>query len=91
MRWGATAGEIAAVATAEDWFDDLPGSRLRIVRAVRRSGESPNLAPMAVFVATFAGLAASAPWRRFVFEINPVRWGADGVVAVDGLLVVEEP
>jgi hypothetical protein len=26
-----------------------------------------------------------------VLEVNPIRWGRDGVVAVDGLLVVEEP
>ena len=34
MRWGATAGEIASVPTAEDWFDDLPDSRVRMVRAI---------------------------------------------------------
>ena len=32
----------------------------------------------------------TAPWGRFVFEVNPVKWTRDGVVAVDGLLVIEE-
>jgi hypothetical protein len=65
--------------------------RLRIVRhAARLAPEAPIEAP-AAFVAAFSRLAASAPWRRFVFEVNPIRWNRDGVVAVDGLLVVEEP
>jgi hypothetical protein len=47
-------------------------------------------APAAFFVA-FSRLVASAPWRRFVLEVNPIKWGRAGVVAVDGLLIVEEP
>jgi acetate---CoA ligase (ADP-forming) len=60
---------------------------LRIVRHVA------TLAPEApaAFVAAFSQLAASAPWQRFVLEVNPIKWGPDGVVAVDGLLVVEAP
>lgn len=34
MRWGATAAELASASTAEDWFADVPGSRVRIVRAI---------------------------------------------------------
>jgi acyl-CoA synthetase (NDP forming) len=65
--------------------------RLRIVRhAGRLAPEAPIEAP-AAFVAAFSRLAASAPWRRFVLEVNPIRWNRDGVVAIDGLLVVEEP
>jgi acetyltransferase len=58
---------------------------LRIVRHVA------TLAPEApaAFVAAFSQLAARAPWQRFVLEVNPIKWGRDGVVAVDGLLVVE--
>jgi acetyltransferase len=44
--------------------------------------------PVARFVAAFAALVQGAPWRRFVFELNPVLWRRDGVVAVDGLLIV---
>ena len=36
-------------------------------------------------------LAAGAPWRRFVLEVNPVKWGDDRVIAVDGLLVIDDP
>ena len=42
----------------------------------------------AQFIARVADLALTAPWRRFVFEANPVLWYRDGAVAVDGLLVV---
>jgi hypothetical protein len=42
----------------------------------------------AAFVARFSELAATAPWPRFVFEVNPVKWTREAVVAVDGLLIV---
>ena len=42
----------------------------------------------AQFIARFADLALTAPWERFVFEVNPLLWRRDGAVAVDGLLVV---
>ncbi len=41
------------------------------------------------FLARFSELAATAPWDRFVLEINPVMITSDGPVAVDGLLVVD--
>jgi acyl-CoA synthetase (NDP forming) len=65
--------------------------RLRIVRHAARLAPEARTETAAAFVAAFAQLAASAPWRRFVLEVNPIRWGRDGVVAVDGLLVVDEP
>jgi hypothetical protein len=34
MRSGATAEEIASASTGEEWFDDVPGPRVRIVRAI---------------------------------------------------------
>jgi hypothetical protein len=49
-----------------------------------------DAAPAAAFVARLSRLGASAPWRRFTFEVNPIKWRRDGVVAVDGLLIVEE-
>lgn len=45
-------------------------------------------AHVAAFVARFADLALTAPWERFVFEVNPVLVRPDGAVAVDGLLVI---
>lgn len=44
--------------------------------------------PAAHFIARFAELALTAPWERFVFEVNPVLWRRDDAVAVDGLLIV---
>jgi acetate---CoA ligase (ADP-forming) len=43
------------------------------------------------FVCRFSALAASVPWQRFVFEVNPVKWTATEVQAVDGLLIIESP
>ncbi len=42
----------------------------------------------AAFIARFSELAVTAPWTRFVFEVNPVLWTREGAVALDGLLVV---
>lgn len=42
----------------------------------------------AAFIARFSELAATAPWTRFVFEVNPLLWSREAAVAVDGLLVV---
>lgn len=43
---------------------------------------------LADWVARFSMLVASAPWPEFTFEVNPVKIGADGVAAVDGLLLI---
>ncbi len=67
---------------------DLLG-RLRIGRQARRHARlDPEAA--AEFVARFSRLAATAPWPRFVLEVNPLVWTPDGVTAVDGLLIIEE-
>ncbi len=58
------------------------------LRLMRRAGGRPR-APLADFVARFSQLAAAAPWQRFVFEVNPVAWREDGVIALDGLLLIE--
>lgn len=63
--------------------------RLKIVR--RAGGAVPKKTELARCVAHFSALAASAPWRRFVLELNPVRWRPDKVVIVDGLLIIAEP
>jgi hypothetical protein len=65
--------------------------RLRIVRHAGRLAPGADVARAAAFVAGFSRLAVSAPWRRFVLEVNPIRVGAEGPVAVDGLLVIEDP
>jgi acetyltransferase len=44
----------------------------------------------AAFVARFSALAATVPSPRFVFEVNPLKWTREAVVAVDGLLVVDQ-
>ena len=41
------------------------------------------------FVARFSALVATAPWRQFTFEVNPLKLGPDAVAAVDGLLLIE--
>jgi len=41
------------------------------------------------FLARFSGLVASAPWKRFTLEVNPLKLGADACAAVDGLLIIE--
>ena len=43
----------------------------------------------ALFIARFSALAATAPWQRFTFEVNPLKLGEQGVAAVDGLLIIE--
>jgi hypothetical protein len=65
--------------------------RLRIVRGAAKVDPGADVDAVADFVARFSQLAASVPWHRFVLEINPIKWQADGVTAVDGLLIVEEP
>jgi hypothetical protein len=61
--------------------------RLRIAR--RAENARLDRAPLARFIARLSSLAACAPWRGFVLEVNPVKWNRDGVIAVDGLLIVE--
>ncbi|MBL8702419.1 MAG: acetate--CoA ligase family protein [Alphaproteobacteria bacterium] len=64
--------------------------RLRLVAGLERGGKAPPIDLLADFVARFSAIAAVAPWRRFVIELNPVKWSAKGVTAVDGLLIIEE-
>jgi acyl-CoA synthetase (NDP forming) len=62
---------------------------LRTVRAAMASGR--RIEPLASFVAAFSELGAGVPWHTFTFEINPLKWRAGDVVAVDGLLIVDTP
>lgn len=72
---------------------DLVGllERLRLVQSALKSRKPPDVAALARYAADVSRLATAAPWRQFVLEINPVKWSPAGVVAVDGLLIVEAP
>ena len=65
--------------------------RLRIVLGASHMDPTAEIEAAADFVARFSQLAVSAPWRSFVLEVNPIKWHADRAVAVDGLLVIENP
>jgi succinyl-CoA synthetase beta subunit len=65
-------------------------ARLRLMRATAKMKHPPDRALLARYVAHVSQLAAGAPWRQFVLEINPVKWTGEYVTAVDGLLIVEE-
>jgi acetate---CoA ligase (ADP-forming) len=63
-------------------------NRLRIVR--RAGGLGGGETALTKFVVRFAALAASAPWQRFVLEVNPIKWSGERVTAIDGLLILEQ-
>jgi acyl-CoA synthetase (NDP forming) len=65
--------------------------RLRIVRSAAKIDASARLESLAGYLAHFSEVASAAPWRQFVIEINPVKWRGEGVTAVDGLIIIEEP
>jgi acetyltransferase len=63
--------------------------RLRTLRRMPNLLSDQQARQVASFVAGFSALAASAPWPTFTLEVNPLKVGANGVAAVDGLLIVE--
>jgi acetate---CoA ligase (ADP-forming) len=63
--------------------------RLRIRRYARDADGALPTDAAARFIVRFSELATTAPWSRFVFEVNPIKWTRASVVAVDGLLIVE--
>ncbi len=65
--------------------------RLRLTRYAPRLDRTLDLAVAAKFLSGFSRLAATVPWQRFILEVNPIKWRSGGVVAVDGLLTIEEP
>lgn len=65
--------------------------QLRVIERLLSRDPERDLTPLAEFVSRFSQLAASAPWSRFVIEVNPVSWIEQRVVAIDGLLIIEEP
>jgi acetate---CoA ligase (ADP-forming) len=62
---------------------------LRRLRVMRKAADPPNA--LLDFLCRFSALSASAPWRRFVLEVNPVKWTKHEARAVDGLLIIEQP
>jgi acetyltransferase len=42
------------------------------------------------FFSQFSKFVASAPWKKFTLEINPIKVSHEAVAAVDGLLIIEE-
>jgi acetate---CoA ligase (ADP-forming) len=67
---------------------DLIG-RLRTLRRLPTYLTEAQQRLAADFMARFSALTATAPWPAFTFEVNPLKLGADGAAAVDGLLIVE--
>lgn len=63
--------------------------RLRIRRHARDEQGTLPARPAADFMVRISELAASAPWQRFVLEVNPIKWSRTGAIAVDGLLIIE--
>jgi acetate---CoA ligase (ADP-forming) len=64
--------------------------RLRLHRHARDEQGPLDPAAPAAFVSQLSRLGAGAPWARFTFEVNPIKWNRTGCVAVDGLLIVEQ-
>jgi acyl-CoA synthetase (NDP forming) len=52
---------------------------------------SAHQLPLAAqFLSRFSFLAASAPWPRFTFEVNPLKLSDRGAAAVDGLVLLDD-
>ncbi len=65
--------------------------RLRIIQRASHIDPTAQIGAAADFLSRFSQLAATAPWSKFVLEVNPIKWQGANVTAVDGLLIVEEP
>jgi acyl-CoA synthetase (NDP forming) len=94
--WGGRFTEIVQdVAMARAPLDHAGAlrllKRLKIVAGARKLDPAPDIEALATFVAHFSTIARSAPWESYVIELNPVKWTADGAVAVDGLLIIQKP
>ena len=64
--------------------------RLRTLRRLPALLSERQLQQASGFLAEFSALAATAPWKTFTLEVNPLKVGAQEVAAVDGLLIVGE-
>jgi acetyltransferase len=94
--WGGNLTEIVDdVATARAPLDVASAQallkRLKIVNGAPKLDSQADIADLARFVAHFSEVAKAVPWKSFVIELNPVKWSAGQAIAVDGLLIVQEP
>ena len=64
--------------------------RLRIRRHARDEAGPLPADAAARFIARLSELAASAPWKAFMLEVNPIKWTRKSAIAVDGLLIIDE-
>ena len=63
--------------------------RLRLRRHARDEQGMLPAERAADFLVRLSELSASAPWKAFTIEVNPIKWTRASVVAVDGLLLIE--
>ncbi len=87
---GTLTEQISDVVVTPAPFGPITAERaLQRLQVMRNVTKHPDT--LIDFVCRFSALAASVPWQRFVFEVNPVKWTANEVQAVDGLLIIERP
>jgi acyl-CoA synthetase (NDP forming) len=77
-------------APVDSWLAADMLDRLRIRRYAADLQGPLDAQAAAAYVARFSELASTAPWSRFVFEVNPLKWTREAVVAVDGLLILDQ-
>ena len=82
------------VVTARAPFDPARAASLLARLRIRRFAVDPDgplpIEPVVDVLVRFSELASTAPWARFVLEVNPLKWTRAGAVAVDGLLIIED-
>lgn len=89
---GTLAEELDDVVLLPAPFGADDGERIPArLRTIRGRVARASARGLGEFLARFSQLVASAPYRTFVLELNPVMCFEDRVVAVDALLVVDEP
>ena len=64
--------------------------RLKLVQRLDKIDKDADIRALADFLVQFSALSAAIPWPGFVLEINPVKWRGNHVVAVDGLLLINQ-
>lgn len=91
---GGLTEQLDDVVTCRAPVDEIVAAdmiaRTRLARNAKDSKGPLDRSAAAAFVAGLSQLGAGAPWKRFTFEVNPVKWSRDHAVAVDGLLIIEE-
>jgi acyl-CoA synthetase (NDP forming) len=83
------AGGVLTEVIGDVVTERAPVSEALAAHMLSRLRIQEHPASAAAFISRLSQLAASAPWPRFILEINPVLWSRDAAVAVDGLLIIE--